>query len=292
MLMVDPTVRLPIVRAAPGAVVLLLAALPFGATAQTPGAGSGTDANVAAPPALHYVLQRGFHIVKSFAAVSSLTGWVMQAPDGQYGVFYSTSDGQNLIAGRLMAGSGEDLTQRYVAQYVPQPDFAALWTKFENAAFVVTGAQHSRSGVLYAIMDPNCTFCHLLWIALRPYEAAGLQVRWIPVGFLHEDSAAKAAALLKGGEAALTQMQEKFDERTESGGLAGVEITPDLKAKLDANLALMREANVHGTPGLFYKDAAGHVQRKDGMPKLAELPAITGIPAQPESNPSLARFSK
>jgi thiol:disulfide interchange protein DsbG len=54
----------------------------------------------------------------------------------------------------------------------------------------------------------------------------------------------------------------------------------------------MHEANIHGTPGLFYKDTAGHVRRRDGMPKLSELPAITGMPAQPEPDPSLVRFSK
>lgn len=253
---------------------------------------SASIASPAVPPALHYVLQHGFHITKSFIAASGLTGWVMQAPDGRYGVFYSTPDGQSLIAGKLITASGDDLTERYNAQYVPKPDLDALWTRLVNADAVVTGAQQNHSAVLYAIMDPNCSFCHLLWIALKPYEAAGLQVRWIPVGFLRADSAGKAVALLKGGAPALTELQEKFDERAESGGIAAIEITPDMKAKLDANLALMHAADAHGTPSLFYKDTTGHVVRKDGMPKLAELPGITGIPAQEESDPSLARLSK
>jgi thiol:disulfide interchange protein DsbG len=139
-------------------------------------------------------------------------------------------------------------------------------------------------------MDPNCIFCHLLWIALKPYESAGLQVRWIPVGFLHEDSAAKAAALLTGGESAFTQLQEKFDEKAESGGIAGIAITPELKSALNANLALMRDARVQGTPGIFYRDAGGHVRRQSGMPSLADLPGITGLPSQPETDPELAQF--
>jgi thiol:disulfide interchange protein DsbG len=141
-------------------------------------------------------------------------------------------------------------------------------------------------------MDPNCIFCHMLWIALKPYEAAGLQVRWIPVGFLQKDSSAKAAAILTDGEPALEQCQQHFNVQTESGGIDGIAITPAMRAKLASNLQLMRLAGVEGTPGVFYKDAAGHVMRQDGMPSLSELPKITGLPPQPETDPQLARFSK
>ena len=265
----------------------LLVLLPLTGIAQPP-APAGPDADT--PPALHPVLQAGFKVTRHFTAVSDLTGWVLRAPDGQYSVFYSTSDGQNLIAGALVTSSGENLTQRYAAQYVPKPDLTALWLRFEQASVVVSGTQRDARGTLYVIMDPNCIFCHFLWMALKPYEAAGLQVRWIPVGFLHEDSAGKAAALLKGGEAAMTRMQEGFDEATESAGIAAVEVTADLRSQLEANLALMRDAAVRGTPGIFYKDGSGHVQRRDGMPMLSELPQLTGLPEQPEPDPKLSRF--
>jgi thiol:disulfide interchange protein DsbG len=216
----------------------------------------------------------------------------MQAPDGEYVVYYSTADGNSLLTGDLFASSGENLTQRHVAQFVPSADLGAVWAKFGNSSVVVSGAQSNPKSVIYAVMDPNCIFCHLLWVALRPYQAAGLQVRWLPVGFLHEDSAAKAASLLKGGDAVLTRLQERFDKQAESGGVPGIEITPELKAELDANLVLMHEGNVQGTPALLYRDAEGHVQRKQGMPRLAELPGITGLPEQPETDPQLDRFRR
>jgi thiol:disulfide interchange protein DsbG len=244
------------------------------------------------PPALKGTLRRGFRITKSFAAASGLTGWVVQDSDGQYSVLFTTPDGQTEIDGDLVTASGEDLTQRYIAQYVPKPDLTALWTKFGRSSFVNTGAHGNPKATIYVIMDPNCIFCHMLWIALKPYEAAGLQVRWIPVGFLQQDSPGKAAALLNGGEAVLTRMQEGFDERLESAGGSGINVTPDLKARLDANLALMREAQMQGTPGIFYKDSAGHVRYQDGMPTLPELPSITGIPSQSEPDARLARFRK
>jgi thiol:disulfide interchange protein DsbG len=271
-------------------VLSLALLLPLTATAQPVKTDTLLRGDPDVPPGLHPVLQAGFKVTRQFVAVSNLTGWVLRAPDGQYNVFYTTADGQNLIAGALVTGAGENLTQRYVAQYVPKPDLSALWLRFEKASVVVSGTQRAPKAALYVIMDPNCIFCHFLWIALKPYEAAGLQVRWIPVGFLHEDSAGKAAALLKGGEAALTQMQEGFDEATESAGIASVEVTADLGAQLEANLGLMRDAAVRGTPGIFYRDGSGHVQRRDGMPMLSELPHITGLPEQPEVDPKLSRF--
>lgn len=246
----------------------------------------------ATPPALQVPLHHGFRIIRSFKAVSGLTGWVVQGPDRGYALVYTTADGQTLFAGDLLNSSGESLSDAYSRQFLPAPDLTALWAKVQKAHIVVTGTQVAPKSTIYVIMDPNCIYCHMLWIALQPYEKVGLQIRWIPVGFLHQDSEAKAAALLKGGAAALAQCQQHFDVSTESGGIAGIAITPDLHAELAANLQLMQDANMQGTPGLFYKDAAGHVIGQDGMPSLSQLPSITGLPPQRETDPQLARFTR
>lgn len=245
----------------------------------------------AVPQALQPALRDGLRVTSTFSAASGLTGWVMRQPDGEYTVLYTTADGQTLVIGELLSGAGQNLSEQYAERYVPHLDLTALWGQLEKANVVVAGAKQASKSAIYVIVDPNCIFCHLLWIALKPYEAAGLQVRWVPVGFLHEDSSAKAAAILKGGESALEQCQQHFDVQAESGGIAGIDVTPELRAKLESNLQLMREARVQGTPGIFYKDAAGHVMRHDGMPLMSKLPSITGLPAQPETDPQLARFN-
>jgi len=272
--------------------VTVATALACAGSAGVLAARASASATQATPPALAFPLQQGFHIVRSFKAASGLTGWVLRDPNRRYDIFYSTADGQTLLAGHLLASSGVDLSQQYVTQYVPQPDLTALWGRLQQANIVATGASGAPKAVIYAVMDPNCIFCHMLWIALKPYEAVGLQVRWVPVGFLHRDSAAKAAALLKGGAAAMQKSQQNFDIKTESGGIAGIPITAAMKVRLDANLKLMQDANVEGTPGLFYKDAAGHVQHTDGMPSLSQLASITGLPPQPETDPQLLRLEK
>jgi len=240
------------------------------------------------PPAgLTAPLRAGFQVHKQFIAASGLTGWVLQSPDGQYHVFYTTADGQHMIAGALVSSAGVNLTERYTEQYVPKPDLSALWEKFERSNYIVAGEKKNPKSVIYAFLDVNCVFCHYLYLALKPYEAAGLQVRWIPVGFLREDSAAKAAAVLEGGEAVLEEYESKFGQ---PDAPKGIPVTPELKAKIDANQALMREAQVTGTPGIFYKDASGNVLRRDGMPMLSDLPTITGLPEQPQTDERLNRF--
>lgn len=253
---------------------------------------SRTAPIVGRPAALDGPLHSGYRVIRRFAAVSSLTGWIMRSPQGRYVVVYTTPDGRALISGRVLTSSGEDMTERYAALYVPQLDLDALWKKFATAAsVVVAGAPHPKS-VIYVVMDPNCIFCHMLWVALQKYEAAGLQVRWIPVGFLHADSPGKAAAILQGGDPVLTRMQEKFNLRLESGGVPGISITPKLAKELGSNTALMHEAHVMGTPGIFYKDRAGHVHLREGMPMMSELSALTGLPAQKETAAILARFNR
>lgn len=264
--------------------------LALSADAQAPVADTAPATSASAPPALRYPLQHGFHIVRSFKAVSGLTGWVLKDPDGEYRVLYSTADGRTLIAGALYASNGDLLSEQYSAQYVPQPDLSALWSQLDKAQTISTGATDNPKSQIYVIMDPNCIYCHLLWKALKPYQAAGLQVKWIPVGFLHEDSEDKAVALLRGGSAAFEQSQQTFDEKAESGGIVGIKPTPEERTELEANLQLMKDANIQGTPGIFYKDHAGKVVRKDGMTMMGELPGITGLPAQPETDPELKPF--
>jgi len=244
---------------------------------------------VSTPPALTVPIKGGLTVAKRFDGPSGLTGWLMKDSSGIFYTFWTTSDGALMMAGALINEQGENLTQKFQDQYEPKADLAALWPQLQNTAQIVTGPQSNPKGVVYVFIDPNCPFCHSLWLALRHYEAAGLQVHWVIVGFLHEDSAGKAAALLSAPDQAeaLVNSQSNF----QAGGIKPLATIPDaLKASLRDNLNLMHAFGFKGVPGILYKDAKGTIHTHDGMPKLAELPAITGLPEQNVDDPLLQRF--
>jgi thiol:disulfide interchange protein DsbG len=47
---------------------------------------------------------------------------------------------------------------------------------------------------------------------------------------------------------------------------------------------------IAGTPGIVWRDKQGKIQVKSGMPRLSELAGMTGLPAQKEDDPELAKF--
>ncbi|MGH8716883.1 MAG: hypothetical protein ACREUI_09235, partial [Burkholderiales bacterium] len=63
-----------------------------------------------------------------------------------------------------------------------------------------------------------------------------------------------------------------------------------LTAQLQANTELMRKFGVPATPLLVWKDNNGNVQIKTGVPRLSQLPGITGLPEQEVVDPELAKF--
>lgn len=230
------------------------------------------------PLALIPIVGAGYRLVRSFPAVSGLTGWVVSAPNGTEEVLYTTAGGKTVIAGILSNEQGQNLTRQYAALYEKAPDLNRLWPAI-NSTYQVT--EGPRTGdprhQIWVVMDPNCAFCHELWVELRPYEKAGLVVHWIPVGILFPSSTPRAAALLAGGPKTLYAMESKFDVARERGGAPGIKLTPNLRRELAMNLALAMKAGIQGTPGIFYLGSQGKLRLQQGLPAAGTLPEITGI---------------
>ena len=238
------------------------------------------------------VKQAGMKVANKFNAGGGLTGWVLQQ-GSQNSVVYTTADGKFLLAGALVNVAGENLTAQYAEKYIPKPEYDKFMPQLEKSAYVVTGAKgNAAKSTIYAFLDPNCMFCHYAYKALKHYEATGLQVRWIPVAFLRPDSAGKAAALLESpnGEAALAEHEKGFNPQGESGGIKPLErISPETAKKLEANSKLMQALGFTGTPGIVYKDKNGKTMTKNGMPRMSELPLITGLPEVKLTDDELAK---
>ncbi len=243
------------------------------------------------PKQIQGLTDSGAKIITSFPAASELKGWLISR-DGSYMIIYSTPDNQTLLSGDLIDETGNNLTEKYADLYIPKPDLNPLYSELEKSSYIAEGTMTSAKSVVYAFFDPNCPFCHFAWKAFQPYEAAGLQVRWIPVAYLMESSTGKAAAILqsKNKLVAFRENELKYNLKNHEGGIQPVKPTAIAAKQLQANSELMQQFGITGTPAIVWKDAQGKIQMKGGMPRLAELPGITGLPEQTIDDPELARF--
>jgi len=97
--------------------------------------------------------------------------------------------------------------------------------------------------------------------------------------------------LARDRTAALRENELGYRAESYDGAIAPARNVPAaLAAQLEANTKLMERFGVSGTPGLVWKDKAGKIRVKLGMPRLSQLPAITGLPAQKIDDPELADF--
>lgn len=243
------------------------------------------------PKPIERAVGAGLKVEKSFPAVSGLTGWVLSR-DGRYSVVYTTPDGKTLVAGTVVGEDGRNLSEEYEEKHVPRPDLAGAYGELEKSAYVVEGPAKNPKAQIYVFVDANCPFCHSLWKALQPYEAAGLQVRWVLVDTLGPTSLPKAIEVLAAPDttAAFRRMEERFGKPWTASEAASEERHAPLAAKIRGHNQLMRKLGLAGTPGIVWRDRSGRISTKAGMPRLSELPAITGLPEQKTDDPSLARF--
>jgi thiol:disulfide interchange protein DsbG len=253
-------------------------------------ASAASTATPPAPPVLAKTLPAGVQVIRQFPAASGLTGWVV-GRDGQYSLVYTTADEKTLVAGTLVDASGRNLNEQYAQQYAPGPDHGAAFKKIDGTTSVAEGATAPKS-VLHVFVDANCPYCHLLWIALQPYEAAGLQVRWHPIAVLGPTSLPKALEVLAAGDrpAAFRRMENAHGKPWTAPAGISEQARPELAAQVKANNALMAQFGLNGTPGVVWRDAHGSVHARAGLPPLGDLAAMTGLPEQPQTDPALARF--
>lgn len=243
------------------------------------------------PKPIQQAVDAGVKVEKTFPAASGLTGWVL-SQGAQSSVVFTTADKKTLIAGGLIGENGEDLSSRYNEKYLPKPDHDALFQELDKSFYVVEGATQKPKKIIYVFVDANCPFCHYTWIGLQPYEKAGLQVRWLMVATLGPTSMPKAIEVMTAHDktAAFRKMEENNGKSWAPSAKAAEAITMNSAASIRKNTELMTRFGIAGTPGVIWKDATGKVNVKGGMPRLSELPEITGLPEQKIDDPALAKF--
>ncbi len=242
------------------------------------------------PEPIQHLENKGLDIVREFPVGASITGWVVSYK-GSDTIVYTTADGEFLINGVLLDAQGNDLTEEHQKSWLPKPSWDDLATSHFITEKSLNNDEGATKSTIYMFFDANCPFCHLSWLALQPYRAAGLEVRWIPVAYLKPDSRDKAAALLS---AASNQQAKLLEKSMQNFGQSKADISKAAsdknKSQLQANMNLMQAFGINGTPGWVWLNEAGELQTHSGMMRLPKLPSVTGLPAQQHTEPTLMRF--
>ena len=232
------------------------------------------------PPALAALIHSGaVKLLSRFASdVPGLTGYVVRFR-GTTQVVYGSRG--YLFSGELISPQSVDMNALYRQRYAPVNDAAAI-ARLEHAGRLISeGPAHAP--LLYAIIDPNCSFCYRFYHMAEPLIGAGrLQVRWVLVGFLERTSQARAAAILASAHPAraLRFDEDHFDVVHEHGGIAPAErIAPEILTALKQHLDAMSDVGGDGTPTLLYRAPNGTWTAQVGLPTQRWLDAY----AQPHA---------
>lgn len=170
-------------------------------------------------------------------------------------------------------------------------DAAADWAADPEAAraarlLAAIGSAHwvqegTGPRVVYIFFDPNCPFSHKLFLATRSEVGkGGLQLRWIPVGQLEASSPGKAAAILAAADplAAFHKNENDWDfGDSPAGGIRPLaHPDPRITVQLQANAALMRQADLHTFPVMLYRGAKGRARLIVGLLPVDALATVLG----------------
>ncbi|MCF6767246.1 thiol:disulfide interchange protein DsbG [Thiotrichales bacterium 19S11-10] len=209
-------------------------------------------------------------IIRSFDANPTLYGFVIQSTGGQEGILYAAKDGSFLFSGAYYNAEGVNQQRIDYEQYI-QPKTAVKAFKEAKDTHYLEQGNANAPHKAYVIADPNCHFCHKLYQSLLPEVQSGnLAIRWILIGAVKPDSAAKVMAIFDNSHPlkALENNEQQFNEETEEGGIkAQAEPSAKAKANLDKNMQFMMENKMYVTPIILYKTTNGLVKMDQGMPQ-------------------------
>ncbi|MCF6806794.1 thiol:disulfide interchange protein DsbG [Thiotrichales bacterium 19S9-12] len=199
-------------------------------------------------------------VSKQFDAIDGYKGYVIEPKTGgQKQIIFSDPSG-NLILGTIITPEGKNISEEYNQKYVVAPTAKTAFEKAAQTNYITEGTDKAKHK-MYIIFDPNCAYCHLLYKELsqsKLIDNGTLQIRWIPVGFIKQDSTAKSAGILsaKDKARALKNDELNFDLKMESGGATPLKQTAENQiffdqVKSNNEYALSNGFNV--TPILIYK---------------------------------------
>lgn len=203
-----------------------------------------------------------------------LKGTEANSPEG---ILFTDSTGQYLISGNVMDSQLKSLTEKAFDQYISPGKAKAAWASINTVSYVSMGSD-SAPHKLYVVADPNCVFCHQFYEASKSYVDSGqLQIRWILGAFLKDSSKGRTAAILSAQDpaAALALNEKGFIDANEEGGIAPLAtISPEVTAKIKANMDFMIKNQFMQTPTLIYQNVSGVPMMYTGLPDAAQTKVL------------------
>jgi len=229
-----------------------------------------------ATPVEQYLMSKGVKISAAFPSASGLKAIVADSGKERR-LFYVTPDGKSLISGTVFDATGNSVTAvdmgrggidtaAATAPQVPGSQAKALWDRAEQLSWISEGKAGAKT--IYVLFDPNCPYCHRLWTTLRTAVNNGkIQVRWLPVAILKDDSKALGAAIYASKEPskAMAQMVEHQ--------LAPAPVSDAVNKRIAYNLLLLKDTGYTGVPTILYQQG-GQYRVSMGVPNDREIAAI------------------
>lgn len=226
------------------------------------------------PAPIRALAGKGIAIKATLPAPAGFKGFV-GSYQGQNLPVYLLPDGKHVVIGSVFDENGNNLSQASFQAATRPGVTEASWNKLAQSTWIAEGSAKPRR-IVYVFTDTECPYCHKLWLATQPLLAGSdVQVRNIMVAVIAPQSLNRAAAVLDSNDPLATLQQHE-----KSFGHSSVEpakTVPAATAKhIAANIALMEELNIHGTPAVIYKDSTGQVRMLQGMPSDDRLKSIFG----------------
>ncbi len=162
------------------------------------------------------------------------------------------------------------------APHTPQGQayLRAAWRVFRKSPAVRQGP--ARAPVMVQILfDPDCPFCHALWIRMQPYRHSLLGIRWVPLALVRPSTLGKAAAIVTAPHPleALAFDERHFNIARRSGGILPLyRVPPALRHAIYRNTRRLTRLDSL-VPTLLYRDGR-HIGILAGVPKASRLAAL------------------
>lgn len=207
----------------------------------------------------------GLNATKLFdiPGVEGVKGVVVEGRNGQNPVLGVTNlTGDVFVPGPILNAQGVDITPELLEKFGGIPSAQEIAGDLQGAGFVA-----GKSGpIVTAFFEPYCGYCNKFFEQIAPKIDAGeVRVRFLMVGFLAEDSLARASDIINAKDpyAAL----KKWEETKDKSKVASSTASESDKAKVMQNNLLMNKARQSGTPALAFCSKSGGVKMLSGLPQ-------------------------